>query len=189
MAFRIYTKTGDTGSTGLYGGGRVRKDDPRVDAYGEVDELNATLGVAAAALRDEELRGFVKKLQDELFTLGAELATPDPASVRKQVVPLGEEAIAWMERTIDAADGEVPPLRKFVLPGGDPGAAQLHVCRTVCRRVERRILAFSDVAPVRPEVIRYLNRLSDLLFMLARLANHRAGVAEPTWDPPLEPKP
>ena len=182
MTFRIYTKTGDDGTTGLFGGGRVRKDDLRVEAYGALDELNAQLGVAAGLVRDPEVKGWIARLQDELFTLGGELATPDPEQVKRSFVPVGDAEIGWMERTMDAVDGEVPPLRKFVLPGGDPGAAQLHVARTVCRRAERRLLTLIDREPLRPEVVRYVNRLSDLLFMLARLVNHRTGTTEPTWE-------
>jgi cob(I)alamin adenosyltransferase len=188
MAFRIYTKTGDKGTTGLYGGGRVRKDDPRVEAYGSVDELNAVLGVCVSAVTDDDLRAALRKVQAELFTLGGELATPNPEGAAKQVEPVGDEEIAWMERLIDRIDGEVPPLRKFVLPGGHPAAAQLHVARTVCRRAERRVLSLSDHAPVRDGVLVYLNRLSDLLFMMARLQAVRAGVPEPTWDPPVKAK-
>lgn len=186
MAFHIYTKTGDKGQTGLFGGGRVRKDDPRVEAYGAVDELNATLGVAASSLEDSQLRDWIKKIQDELFVVGSELATPDPEAVKKQVVPVGAEQIEAMERIIDTLTEEVPPLRQFILPGGHMAAAQLHVARTVCRRAERRVLTFSDHAEIRPEVIKYLNRLSDLLFMFARAANHRSAIAEPVWDPPLQ---
>jgi cob(I)alamin adenosyltransferase len=188
MAFRIYTKTGDRGTTGLYGGGRVRKDDPRVEAYGSVDELNAVLGVAVATVTDDEIRAALRRIQDELFTLGGELATPDPDAVGKQLIPVGDEEIGRMERQIDRIDAEVPPLRKFVLPGGHPGAAYLHLARTVCRRAERRVLALTDHAPVREGVIVYLNRLSDLLFMLARLQSARAGVPEPTWEAPVKAK-
>lgn len=185
MSFRIYTKTGDKGDTGLFGGGRVRKDDARVEAYGEVDELNATLGLAASLSDDPQIRGWLATIQDELFVLGSELATPDPARVKKQIVPVGEEQIAAMEAIIDALDEEIPPLRQFILPGGHPAAAQLHVARTVCRRVERRVVSFSEEAPVRAECIAYLNRLSDLLFVLARAVNHRQKVEEPVWNAPL----
>ncbi len=185
MAFHIYTKTGDKGQTGLFGGGRVRKDDPRVEAYGAVDELNAAMGTAEAVIDDAEIKGWIKMIQDELFVVGAELSTPDPEAVKKQVVPVGGDQVAAMERIIDSVDTEVPPLRQFILPGGHPGAAHLHLARTICRRAERRILTFSDHAEVRVEVITYVNRLSDLLFMLARLVNHRASIAEPVWNPPL----
>jgi len=185
VTFRIYTRTGDRGETGLFGGGRVRKDDPRVEAYGEIDELNACLGAAAAAVDDPQVQAWIRRIQDELFVLGAELATPDPDQVRRQIVPVDATQIAAMEAIIDQVDAEVPPLRSFILPGGHPGAAQLHLARTVCRRAERRLITFARAAPVREEAIVYLNRLSDLLFMLARLVNHRAGVEEPKWTPPL----
>ena len=186
MTLRIYTKTGDKGQTGLFGGGRVRKDDPRVEAYGEVDELNATLGTAESALEDAQIKGWIRRIQDELFVLGAELATPDPEAVKRQIVPVGAEQVKALEAIIDGIDAEVPPLQHFIRPGGHPAASHLHVARTVCRRAERRVISFSDEAPVRDEVIVYLNRLSDALFMLARLVNHRAGVAEPIWNPPLK---
>lgn len=187
MSFRIYTKTGDKGDTGLFGGGRVRKDDARVEAYGQIDELNATLGLAAALSDDPQIRGWLATIQDELFVLGAELATPDPERVKKQIVPVGPGQIAAMEAIIDSLDEEIPPLRQFVLPGGHPAAAQLHVARTVCRRAERRVIAFGDGASVRQECIAYLNRLSDLLFVLARAVNHRQKVEEPVWNAPLQP--
>lgn len=186
VAFHIYTKTGDKGDTGLFGGGRVRKDDPRVEAYGAVDELNAFLGVAAATCEDDQVRGWIATIQDELFVLGAELATPQPDRVKKKVQELGATEIEAMERIIDSIDGEVPALRHFVLPGGHPGATHLHVARTVCRRAERRVVTLSEDTTIRGETVAYLNRLSDLLFMLARLVNHRHGIAEPIWNPPLE---
>lgn len=186
MTFRIYTRTGDAGQTGLFGGGRVRKDDPRVEAYGSVDELNAALGVARAAVTDAEIGAQLERLQSELFTLGSELATPDPDQVKRQVIPLGAAEIERMERTMDTIDAEVPPLQRFVLPGGHAGAAQLHLARTICRRAERRVITFGGA---RPDVIVYLNRLSDLLFMLARLANHRSGTPEPAWEAPLKKQP
>lgn len=180
MTYRIYTKTGDKGQTGLFGGGRVRKDDVRVEAYGAVDELNAALGVVTTDVSDSEIKGFLAKLQAELFTLGAELATPDPAKHRVQT--LGEAEITWMENTIDKAEEELLPLTKFILPGGHPAAAKLHLARTIGRRAERRVLTFGASHELRDQVIVYLNRLSDLLFVLARLVNHRAGVTEPTWE-------
>lgn len=185
MAFRIYTKTGDKGDTGLFGGGRVRKDDARVEAYGTVDELNAVLGLAAASTEDTQIRDWLARIQAELFVLGAELATPDPGHVKKQVIPLDEEAVEAWERVIDEVEAELTPLEHFILPGGDVTAAHLHVARTVCRRAERRLITFSREAELRPVCIAYLNRLSDLLFVLARLANHRKATQEPIWEPPL----
>ncbi|HLV60045.1 MAG TPA: cob(I)yrinic acid a,c-diamide adenosyltransferase [Fredinandcohnia sp.] len=186
MAFRIYTRTGDKGDTGLFGGGRVRKDDPRVEAYGTVDELNAAIGLAAATTDDAQVRDWLRRIQSELFVLGAELATPDPAHVKKQVAHLDAETIARWEQVIDTIDAEVPPLQHFVLPGGAPAAAHLHLARTICRRAERRLLSLAAQAEIRSECVAYLNRLSDLLFMLARLLNHRGGVDEPIWEAPLK---
>lgn len=186
VATHIYTKTGDRGDTGLFGGGRVRKDDARVEAYGTVDELNAQLGLAAASTDDAQVREWIARIQSELFVLGSELATPDPAHVKKQVIPLDEEHIAHWEGVIDSIDAELPPLKHFILPGGDLAAARLQVARTVCRRAERRLLSFARQADLRPVCIAYLNRLSDLLFMLARLVNHRKAAKEPIWEPPLK---
>jgi cob(I)alamin adenosyltransferase len=180
---KIYTKTGDAGETGLFGGPRVRKSDARVEAYGEVDELNAAIGVARAAISDGELDDELARIQAELFSVGAELATP-PGARARSVVPAVETA--WtgrLEAAIDRWGAELPALRHFVLPGGGAAGAALHLARCVCRRAERRVVALAGHAAVAPEVLRYLNRLSDLLFIAARLANHRAGVAEALWDP------
>ena len=180
---KIYTKTGDEGDTGLFGGGRVPKDHPRVEAYGEVDELNSAIGVARAAtpvaLFDELLEG----IQRDLFAIGGQLASPDPEKVKKALEKAGlsEERVAVMERAIDEADRELPPLTAFVLPAGSAKAAALHLARTVCRRAERSVVRLSRDATVPPLFVVYLNRLSDLLFTLARLANHREGVQETKW--------
>ena len=180
---KIYTKTGDKGDTGLFGGGRVPKDDARVSAYGDVDELNSVIGVARAALPGATFDGLLEEVQRDLFAIGGHLATPDPEKVRAALAKadLGEDRVRVMEDTIDRADAELPPLRAFVLPGGAPGAAALHVARTVCRRAERSVVALSRNAEVPPLFIVYLNRLSDLLFTLARLANHREGRHDVTW--------
>lgn len=180
---KIYTKRGDAGETGLFGGQRVSKDDLRVAAYGDVDELNALLGLARAADLDERLAKAVARVQDELFTLGAELATPD-AEKNPKVPTVDAAWIERLEEEIDAIDGEVPPLRQFVLPGGSQGASWLHLARTVCRRAERSIVQLSRREPVGGLALAYVNRLSDWLFMAARAANHRAGVAEIAWTPP-----
>jgi cob(I)alamin adenosyltransferase len=180
---RIYTKTGDAGQTGLFGGGRVAKDHVRVAAYGEVDELNSAIGVARstapAALFDAELEA----IQRDLFALGGHLATPDPAKVRAALekAELSAGRVAAFERAIDAADQELPPLRAFILPAGDPKAAALHLARTVCRRAERGVVRLAGESEVPELFLIYLNRLSDYLFTLARLANHRAGRGEVTW--------
>ncbi len=183
MAIRIYTRTGDRGETALFGGGRVPKDHPRVAAYGDVDELNATIGVARAAapgMREDDL---LEAIQRDLFSIGGQLATPDPGKVAATIAKaeLHHGRIAEMEAAIDAGDEELPPLRAFILPGGTPAAAAFHVARTVCRRAERSLVTLAGMADVPAEFVAYLNRLSDLLFALARLANHRAGVADRTW--------
>lgn len=189
MSFRIYTRSGDKGQTGLFGGGRVRKDDPRVEAYGAVDELNAALGLAESASDDPQVKGWLQRIQDELFALGSELATPKPDQVKRQVQPIGPEQTSALEGIIDQIDEEVPPLRHFILPGGHPCAAHLHLARTICRRAERRVISLAEQAPVRTDVISYLNRLSDLLFMLARLVNCRNEIDEPIWSPQLRDEP
>ena len=180
---KIYTKTGDEGETSLFGGRRVSKNDARVDAYGQVDELNAALGVAAAAAPEAFEHDLLVSVQRDLFAIGGRLASPEPDRVakalEKAVVP--QERIEALERAIDRMDGELTPLRQFVLPGGTPKAASLHVARTVCRRAERSVVALARVASVPREILMYLNRLSDLLFVMARLANHRAGVVDQTW--------
>jgi cob(I)alamin adenosyltransferase len=181
---KIYTRTGDTGETALFGGGRVTKDHHRVDAYGTVDELNAAVGWAVANAADGEIREQLNLVQHDLFALGAVLATAPPEEGRpvpKGVPELPVGRISEMERWIDAAEVELPPLRSFVLPGGSQGAAALHVARVVCRRAERAVVHLSTLEPVASEVVAYLNRLSDLLFTHARLENQRAGVADVEW--------
>lgn len=186
---KIYTRRGDSGETGLFGGPRVPKDDLRVEAYGQVDELNAVLGLAMGHLGAEDMPEVARRLrvlQGDLFVLGAHLATPAPedgGSGRPSIPPLPTERVEEMERWIDAAEEELAPLTTFVLPAGTPGAATLHLARTVCRRAERRVLSLSRAATVDAECLRILNRLSDLLFVWARLANHRAGVPDIPWEP------
>jgi cob(I)alamin adenosyltransferase len=178
---KIYTKGGDGGETSLFDNTRVSKADPRVDAYGEVDELNACLGAARAALDDVDLEQAIVLIQQELFAVGARLADPSAkiaGRVVKVVVP--PEAIQRLEQTIDRLEQELPALRRFILPGGGNGGSLLHLARTVCRRAERRVVALGpDEAD--PIVIVYLNRLSDLLFVMARAANRRAGILEIEW--------
>ncbi len=176
---RIYTRTGDRGDTGLIGGRRIPKDQVRVEAYGAVDELNAHLGVVRAEAADAETADLLDELQHRLFDLGAELATP--ADAAGAASPIGDEAVARLERAIDRLQERLPPLREFILPGGTPLAASLHVARTVCRRAERRLVTLAREEPVRPALLRYLNRLSDLLFVLARAANARAGRPDVIW--------
>ena len=179
---KLYTKTGDDGTTGLFGGGRVLKASTRVEAYGTVDETNATIGVARATRLDPVVDAVLAPIQEDLFTLGAELACVPGKEGKLSMKPLGAEDIARLERAIDEADAACAPLKSFVLPGGSPQAAALHVARTVCRRAERAVLALDD-APARADLVVYLNRLSDLLFALARRANVLAGVADVPWNP------
>jgi len=183
MPMKIYTRTGDEGETGLFGGGRVPKDHPRVAAYGDVDELNSAIGVARATGPAELFDALLASVQADLFAIGGQLAAPDPAkmsaALTKATVP--EARVAEFERTMDAADGELPPLRAFVLPAGTAKAAALHLARTVCRRAERSVVHLARDSAVPPLFVVYLNRLSDLLFTLARLANHRQGVGDVTW--------
>ncbi|MDQ2929772.1 MAG: cob(I)yrinic acid a,c-diamide adenosyltransferase [Gemmatimonadota bacterium] len=180
---KIYTKTGDAGDTGLFGGGRVRKDHPRVQAYGSVDELNASLGMARALDPLPRIDDLLLDIQRDLFSLGALLATPDPDKVRAYLekARIGEARIEQLEKAIDAGEAELEPLRAFILPGGTVKAAALHLSRTVCRRAERDVLSMSRSETVPPIVIIYLNRLSDLLFVLARVAAKRGGAAEVQW--------
>jgi cob(I)alamin adenosyltransferase len=180
---RIYTKTGDTGETGLFGGGRVGKDDPRVDAYGEVDELNASLGLARALGLEARLDELCQRLQHELFTVGAVLATPHGTKAESYIPKIQPEWVTAMEAAIDAFDDELAPMTHFILPGGTQASAALHVSRTVCRRAERRVVALLREGKVDLLVVTYLNRLSDLLFTMARVANHRAGVPDVKWIP------
>jgi len=177
---KLYTRTGDAGETSLFDGTRAPKSDPRVDAYGEVDELNAWLGLARASSIAPDLVAELVHLQRDLFALGAQLADPaDKIAARVTKATLADEDVARLEELIDRMETELPPLRRFILAGGAPAGAALHVARTVCRRAERRIVALDP--PVDPVLLRYVNRLSDLLFVLARVANHRAGVAEIEW--------
>ncbi len=180
---KIYTKTGDRGDTGLFGGGRVPKDHPRVEAYGDVDELNAQLGVVRAVEMMPRIDEVLVPIQRDLFSLGALLATPQPEKVTQQLekARLDGRRIAELERAIDEGEQELEPLTAFILPGGTPKSAALHVARTVCRRAERRVIALSHDVEIPQIVVVYLNRLSDLLFVLARVANRRAGAAEVTW--------
>jgi cob(I)alamin adenosyltransferase len=180
---RIYTRTGDDGTTGLFGGARVEKDAPVVEAYGSVDELNACVGLARAELGAGMLRAWLDEIQADLLTLGAELGCAPNQQDRLGLRLLGGEDATRLERYIDEAESVLPPLRTFVLPGGSRAAACLHQARTVCRRAERRVLQARRHTGVRSELIVYLNRLSDLLFVLARRANHDAGVTETPWKP------
>ncbi len=179
---KIYTKTGDDGTTGLFGGGRVKKASTRVEAYGTVDELNATLGLARATRLDPFADGVLAQAQVDLFTLGAELACVPGKEEKLSMSLVDADDAGRLERAIDDAEKELPPLRTFVLPGGSPQASALHLARTVCRRAERAVLSIDDT-PARNDIVIYLNRLSDLLFTLARHANLKAGIEDVPWAP------
>jgi len=183
---RIYTKTGDRGETALMGGHRVPKDDRRVAAYGDVDETNAAVGAARAARPAELADALLADIQRDLFSIGGALATPRPATLgaaRRAKVAVSAARVRALEKAIDAAEAGLEPLRHFVLPGGTPKAAALHVARTVCRRAERAVVRLAREEKVAGErtILAYLNRLSDLLFVLARRANHEAGRRDVAW--------
>ena len=179
---KIYTRRGDEGQTDLFGGPRVGKDHPRVETYGAVDELNASIGLAAAATRQDDLRTMCQDIQSRLFDLGSQLATPDPKHREKSGLPSVEPAqVDALEKRVDELEGELEPLTRFILPGGTSAAAGFHVARTVCRRAERRVVSMDDV---RPEVLVYLNRLSDFLFVLARWVAKATGEREVMWSNP-----
>jgi len=182
---RIYTRTGDTGETGLFGGGRTPKSDVRVEAYGEVDELNAVLGTAVTLVTDGWIRWRLQLVQADLFAIGAHLATPPVAEGRRapQLPPLPEERPEELERWMDEASAALPELRSFILPGGSAGGAALHLARTVCRRAERRVVALAQDDVVDPAILVFLNRLSDFLFVAARRENALAGITERPWTP------
>lgn len=181
---KLYTRRGDRGETDLLGGARVPKDHARVAAYGAVDELSAQLGVAASATRHADLRRLAEGIQERLFEIGAFLASPDAALRAKSGIaePTAED-VAFLEGHIDAFERELEPLRRFVLPGGHAAAAAFHVARTVCRRAEREAVALDRADPLGAAVLTYLNRLSDLLFVLARVENRRAGIGDVEWSP------
>ncbi|ARA92877.1 MAG: cob(I)yrinic acid a,c-diamide adenosyltransferase [Bacteroidetes bacterium] len=182
---KIYTRTGDTGSTALFGGGRVSKDHPRIRAYGTVDEANSVLGLARSHLQAQPgadlAEPILGRLQEELFVLGADLATPLDAG--PTVPRIDPRHVLRLEEDIDRLEADLPPLKHFILPGGTPAAATLHVARTVCRRAERHVVEAMADEPLNEQGLIYLNRLSDLLFVLARWVNRRAGVSESTWAP------
>jgi len=188
---KIYTKTGDRGETALFAGGRVPKDNLRVDTYGCVDELNAVVGMARTALADAALGAALDaalhRIEGELFCLGADLATPLDANAT-WVVRMDDAMVTRLEEEIDRFETELEPLKHFILPGGGPGGATLHFARTVCRRAERRAVSLAQMVPLNDAAMRYLNRLSDWLFVAARLANKRSGRPEERWISPIEGK-
>ena len=178
---KIYTKTGDEGETGLFGGDRVSKASLRVETYGEVDELNSVVGWARLAMENAELDALLNQIQSDLFEVGAELAST-PERKEKGLMPLIEESqVEMLERAIDHYQEGPPALTSFVLPGGSEGAARFHLARCICRRAERSLVALGEREPIRGELYRYVNRLSDLLFTLARYATHAAGVQDIPW--------
>lgn len=181
----IYTRKGDTGQTSLAGGQRVAKDSARVAAYGTVDELNSCLGVALVSGLAPRLAAELPRIQNELFHLGSDLSFLEEDKARFPLPQIEARHVTQLEAIIDELNDVVGPLQNFILPGGSPGAAHLHVARTVCRRAEREVIALARQEPVGPQVVAYLNRLSDALFVMARYENHARGMAEPLWDSKL----
>jgi cob(I)alamin adenosyltransferase len=178
---KIYTKTGDRGDTRLFDGTKVRKDNVRVEAYGDVDELNSFIGAAASFLKDDDLVSMLAEVQKDLFSVGAQLADPGFKNQGRAKFQLSKDRILALEKAIDSFETELQPLRQFILAGGGNGGALLHVARTVCRRAERRVVSLSEKIEVHPNVVEYLNRLSDFLFVVARLVNYREGKQEIVW--------
>jgi cob(I)alamin adenosyltransferase len=188
MTFKIYTKTGDKGETSLYGGTRVSKAAARVESYGTLDELNAFIGLAKAEISDEKVLNQLQKIQFDLFTVGSEAATPTDKMLlangkNRLDVMISDKEITELELWMDDFDAELEPLKFFILPSGGKAAATLHVCRTVCRRAERAMVFLNETEEVRPELIKYLNRLSDYLFILARYISKISGEKEDYWNP------
>jgi len=181
MATRIYTKTGDDGSTGLFGGQRVRKNSSRIEAYGTVDELNAVIGMVLTDPLPDDLRADLEATSAHLFVLGADLATPLDPPPSYHIPRIGEEHVQGLERRIDRLEIGLTPLKTFILPGGAASAATLHLARTVCRRAERAAITLADTDEIGDYVIRYLNRMSDWLFVSARHANAWAGIEDTPW--------
>ena len=179
--YKIYTKTGDDGTTGLVGGTRVKKNDPRLEAYGTVDELNAVVGVVRSFPIPDEYKAMLEEVQNRLFNIGSRLASDEKGDAITSGLSVSEQHLQFLETCIDKMEEDLPELTYFILPGGDMASAQCHVARTVCRRAERRILEFSDQAQVQPGIIRYMNRLSDFLFVLSRKLAVIGGVQEKRW--------
>ena len=179
---RVYTRTGDDGTTGLGGGQRVGKDSLRIEAYGTVDELNSVIGVALAMGLNESIAAVLAGIQNELFHLGSDLCILEEDKTKRPVPHVEERHVVALEKLMDRLSEELSPLENFILPGGTPGAAQLHVARTVCRRAERLLVALARQEAVGTWTVRYLNRLSDALFVMARHENKRRGAADVLWD-------
>ncbi|MGO9480278.1 MAG: cob(I)yrinic acid a,c-diamide adenosyltransferase [Candidatus Kryptoniota bacterium] len=188
---KLYTGTGDKGETSLFGGKRISKDAPRIEAYGTVDELNSVIGVARSFVENERTNGILRTIQEQLFILGADLATPrdekigNTAPASNAIKRISTENCVSLERIIDEIDEQLAPLKSFILPGGSKSAALLHHARTVCRRAERQVISMREESS--EHTVIFLNRLSDLLFVLARYANKLSGVADTPWNPRNEP--
>jgi len=185
---KIYTKTGDKGETGLFGGKRIQKSSVRINAYGTVDELNAVIGVALCYVENEKVKSTLRKLQNQLFVVGADLATPlEVESIRQRLtIPrVSQEDILGSENDIDFFDKQLEELRYFILPGGTKSAAQLHVARTVCRRAEREVVLLSQQEEINQNIVIFLNRISDLLFVLSRIENKTAEIPDQKWEKPI----
>ncbi|MCF8237860.1 MAG: cob(I)yrinic acid a,c-diamide adenosyltransferase [Saprospiraceae bacterium] len=181
MAFKIYTKTGDKGDTGLFGGTRLPKDDFRIEAYGTIDELNAVVGMLADEVDPPAIIDFLRQIQNDLFVIGSHLATVPGKSLHLPELPI--EKVGIMEKQMDEWDAQLVPLKNFILPGGHPVISKAHLARCVCRRAERRVISLARKEEVSPDIVIYLNRLSDLFFMLARKLAHDLQVEEIKWEP------
>jgi cob(I)alamin adenosyltransferase len=179
---KIYTKTGDDGTTGLIGGRRVRKSDVRIECIGAVDELNATIGLGAATA-PASIAARLRAVQNELFVIGSHLAVPEATAIPSHLPPIDETMVGRLEMEIDSAEAQLPALKNFILPGGGETAARLHLARTVCRSAERCLTAYAEDRPLAPVILTYLNRLSDWLFVQARLANQLENIADVPWNP------
>lgn len=185
VGMKIYTKTGDAGTTSLFGGKRVSKSDLRIDTYGTVDELNSWIGLLRDQPVNEKRQSVLIEIQDRLFTIGSLLAT-EPGNTKVKTPPLRDEDVNYLEREIDNMDAQLPPMRAFVLPGGHPSVSFCHITRTVCRRAERLVIALHAAEPVNALIIKYLNRLSDYLFVLSRLMAQELKATETPWKPRME---
>ena len=183
---KIYTKTGDTGETSLFGGTRIPKNSLRIDTIGTIDELNACIGTARSQIGDAEIRNLLHRIQNELFNIGADLATLDTHS-KSDDLRISSAFVETLEKDIDGLEKQLAPLTNFILPGGSVAGSTLHLARTVCRRSERSVVSLADSESTNPLILPYLNRLSDFLFVLARLVNYRLGQPEPLWESPLAP--
>lgn len=181
---KIYTKGGDKGETGLFGGERVSKNSPRIEAYGTIDELNSFIGLALTETKDSEVKKLLEKVQNTLFVLGSDLSTPDNEKNKSHNIPrISKNSYAKIEKEIDKFDYRIDELKNFILPGGSKSAALLHVCRTICRRSERQAVALNNIVNLNPDIIILLNRLSDLFFVLARYENKISGIEDIKWEP------